>query len=564
MKRLIAYLLLLMVLIANASAEITFAWASKDVQYTPETLPRAFSQADTTVSAWRGERIGFQAIVASIEGADSLSVSLGSWTDSRGRVAMPASVGSAAWTRSVITDENRSCGDRAEMPTHRVFDIIDTVGSLVDIEKYGVCPIWCVVEVPRDVAPGTYFSQLTLKRGGEQIAALNVALDVNERVLPEVADWKFYLDFWQQPYSVSRYYGLERWSDAHFDALRPYMQALARAGQKVVTAILFYEPWGRQSYDKFDPMVETVLTADGQWTFNYDVFDKWVEFMDECGINGRINCFSMIPWDMSFRYFDEATNAYKCLNITTSSEEYQALWSAYLADFAAHLKEKGWFEKTAISMDERGLAAMRDAIAIANSAAPGLKIALAGNYHPEISADLDDYSIAYSQSFPADELARRKQAGQISTSYVCCADPGANIFTNNAPSDAAYLPIQAVAAGLDGILHWSWLNWNENPLEDSRLKLPGVDAYTFAPGDTYCYYPGPRTSVRFERLIEGIQQTEKIRLLREQWTTENNTSKIQELEQALQPFKSGKTDGVNSTAALVNNLERLLNRHYGI
>ena len=37
---------------------------------------------------------------------------------------------------------------------------------------------------------------------------------------------------------------------------------------------------------------------------------------------------------------------------------------------------------------------------------------------------------------------------------------------------------------------------------------------TWSSGDTYLVYPGPYSSVRFERLREGIQDYEKIRILK--------------------------------------------------
>ena len=152
---------------------------------------------------------------------------------------------------------------------------------------------------------------------------------------------------------VSRYEGVKNWSTAHFEALRPYMKMLARAGQKVATAILFYEPWGEQSNDKFEPMVETTLREDSTWAFDYTIFDQWITFLDSCGIKKQINCFSMVPWDMTFRYVDAKTGQYAYLKTTTRSADYQRLWTAFLKDFAAHLRQKGWFEKTCIAMDER-------------------------------------------------------------------------------------------------------------------------------------------------------------------------------------------------------------------
>ena len=104
---------------------------------------------------------------------------------------------------------------------------------------------------------------------------------------------------------------------------------------------MFYEPWGDQSHDKFSAMVRTTRTKSGEWQYDYTVFDQWVKLCEECGISEQINCFSMVPWDMSFRYYDEAQGKEVDLKTTTSSAEYKALWTAFLKSFAAHLKQQG-------------------------------------------------------------------------------------------------------------------------------------------------------------------------------------------------------------------------------
>ena len=58
-----------------------------------------------------------------------------------------------------------------------------------------------------------------------------------------------------------------------------------------------------------------------------------------------------------------------------------------------------------------------------------------------------------------------------------------------------------------GYLRWALNSWVKDPLLDSRF-------ISWAAGDCYLLYPGGRTSARFERLIEGIQAYEKIRILR--------------------------------------------------
>lgn len=168
------------------------------------------------------------------------------------------------------------------------------------------------------------------------------------------------------------------WSDKHLELLKPYAEYMARAGQKAVTTVLFYEPWGEQSNDKFEPMVETVRESDGTWSFDYTIFDRYVEFMAGQGIDKAIDCFTMVPWEMKFRYLDSVSGEYRFLDAPTSSSEYKELWTATLQSLAMHLREKGWFEKSYIFMDERGLDQMLDALAVANKAVPDFKRGLQG------------------------------------------------------------------------------------------------------------------------------------------------------------------------------------------
>ena len=518
-------------------------WASKDIHYQRHRLPSVSQKSDTVVYAWRGERVGLQGLAYAKDGAAGL------WS-----VAATAEGGIAdetGWLRYVITDDFNSCGTHpVGLQPFTVAEVLDT-GAEIVLEACEVRPFYVALEVPRDAQPGEYSVEVSISNGAGT-KTLTARVQVLDRTLPEPADYSYHLDLWQQPYSVSRYYGVQPWSEAHKELLKPYMRRLARAGQKVVTAILFYEPWGEQSNDKFQPMVETVKKADGTWEYRYGVFDEWVELMAGCGIDSQINCFSMVPWDMSFRYWDERTSSYKFLKTTTSAAEYKELWTSFLKAFAEHLREKGWFDKTCIAMDERGLGDMLNAYEIAQAAVPGIKMSLAGNRHSELTAKLHDYCIAYGQFFTPAELAQRRAAGRISTMYTCCTNAHPGLFTHSDPVDAAFIAPYCAANGFDGFLHWSWINWTDNPMEDTRFKL-------FAPGDTYFFYPGDRPSLRHERLLEGIQQYEKITILRKEWKAAGESGKLSELEAALEAMAGGPDSYAAGVAYQVNLLEAILN-----
>lgn len=481
------------------SVKMDLSWVSSDVQYTPESnLPDTLQQ-EMTISGWLGERIGAEALMKGLENyADSLSL----------ETVLPDETWKSeiGWVRYVLTNEYRTCGSAPDsMPAYQVADLID-FGSKQLLDSGAVTPIWCALDIPRDAKPGTYKVQCNICANGKTLKSLNLNVNVVNQLLPEPHDYKIHLDLWQQPYSVSRYYNVKPWSDEHFNLLHPYMQRLARAGQKVVSAILFYEPWGKQSNDKFQPMVETTRHADGTWSYDYTVFDKWVNFMAECGIDRQIDCYSMVPWDMSFRYWDETTSSYQNIVAKTTDKEYKELWTDFLIHFAEHLREQGWFEKTCIAMDERGLDDMLNAYKIAQDAVPGLKMSLAGVYHPELAELLYDYCLTYSQSFPAEVLSLRKSKGYWSTCYTCCSDSYPSLFSNAAPVESTFIPLISTARGFDGFLHWSWLNWTDDPKHDTRFKY-------FAPGDTYFFYPDNSPSIHWERFLDGVQQAEKVRAL---------------------------------------------------
>ena len=460
------------------------------------------------------------------------------------------STATAHFLSAVITDNFQNCGNHPDsLQTWLMPDIIGDDSIKADDSMYGKSA-WCTIEIPQNIKAGSYKLNLLLQQDGKTISTIPFTIKILNRKLT-LSD-NFHLNFWQQPYAVSRYYGVAPWSQAHLDILRPYMQLLARAGQRNASAILFYEPWGVQSNDKFDAMIETTRKADGTCSYDYTAFDRWISFLDSCGIDGDINCFSMVPWDMTFTYYDEASKSYKELKTTTNSKEYSDLWIPFLRSFAAHQKEKGWFDRTVIAMDERALDAMQDAYRIAQEAAPGIKMSLAGNYHKELVDKIYDYCIAWKQQFTPEDLTLRTSKGWISTSYTACPDAMPNVGSNNEPIEATYLPLYCLANGFNGFLRWAWMNWTDNPMYDSRFKL-------FTPGDTYIVYPGNHSSCRFEHIIRGVQNVAKIETLRKEYKQKRNQKALQLLEDALSQFKN-PTPNETELRESIYKIELLLNK----
>ena len=489
-------------------------------------------------SAWRGEKVFAQAVVSSDEELENVTLAVSDLRN--GKSVIPSESISLQFVGFVVSDlldttKYGQCGyrlDKSEWGEVLVADMLDIKDSM-NVPSGRRQPVWMTVAVPSDAKPGKYRGKLTVASNNAKSRSLPVELVVSDHILPPAHDWAFHLDLWQNPYSVARIENVPLWSDAHFEAMRPVMKMLADAGQKSVTATIMNRPWNGQTEDAFGSMVTKIRRIDGAWLYDYTVFDRWVEFMFSLGIDRQINCYSMIPWALEFDYYDQATSSNTTIQATPGSPEYNEYWGSFIADFARHLKSKGWFEKTMIAMDERPLESMQAVLSLIRKIEPDFKISLAGSYHEPVIYDIVDFSETFSgkKEFPESVKAKRKELGLTTTFYTCCAEAHPNLFVISDPDEAVWLGWFAQAENYDGYLRWAYNSWTLNPLTDTRFR-------TWPAGDCFVVYPGGRGSVRFSKLIEGIQDFEKVRILRAQWRKEGNEAKLAQLAEILKPFTS--------------------------
>ena len=491
-------------------------------------------------SAWRGEKVFAQAVISSDAELKDVTVAVSDLRSGKSVIGSGnISVQFVSFVVSDLLDTTKfgqcsSREDKSKWGEVLVADVLDLKESM-NIPTGRKQPVWMTVNVPSDAKPGKYTGRMSVSSSNAKTRSLPVELVVSDHILPPAHDWAFHLDLWQNPYSVARYAGVPLWSEAHFEAMRPVMRMLAEAGQKSVTATIMNRPWNGQTEDAFGSMVAKIRRIDGSWLYDYTIFDRWVEFMFSLGIDRQINCYSMIPWALEFDYYDQATSSPTTFQAAPGSEEYNEYWGSFIADFSRHLKAKGWFEKTMIAMDERPMESMQAVLSLIRRTEPDFKISLAGNYHEPINFGIADFSEGFApkKEFPESAKAKRKGLGLTTTFYTCCAEAHPNMFVISDPDEAAWLGWFAQAENYDGYLRWAYNSWTMDPLADARFR-------TWPAGDCFVVYPGGRGSVRFSKLVEGIQDFEKIRILKEQWRKEDDDSKLSHLAEILKSFSSEK------------------------
>ncbi len=460
--------------------------------------------------AWRGERVHAQVLVWSKKPVSQLRADPTSLTSSAGGT-IAATAMRIRFVRYVLSElppgsRTTHCDAIDQQAAYLVPDVLDPAGRF-DVPATTTRPVWITVDVPRNAAPGTYNGTVRLKAENGFDQALGLHLEIQGGAVPPLADWSFRVDFWQNPWAVAHQHRVAPWSEAHLAVLRQHLRALADMGQTYVSAYITHSPWNDVTYVPDGTMVDWIRQRDGSFTFDYRIFDTYVELAMSCGINDAISCFTLLPWDGRIRYLDAGTGNYVWTKWATDSPEYAKFWKAFLADLRKHLTTRGWFQKTYLEVNERSLEETLRAIQVARSDSRDWKLTYAGNHHAEFVEPIDDLCTVINSETPGPELAARRKRGQTSTFYVACLPAFPNDFPFSPPAENIWMGWHAAARGMDGFLRWAWDNWPANPLLDSRHVL-------FPAGDTFLVYPGPIASIRMELLRQGFVDFEKIRLVR--------------------------------------------------
>ena len=525
--------------------------ASIDHRYAKNRLPNLKSTTNHWSSvAWRGERLYAQLVIFSNEDLQHIRFESTPLISEDG-TGLGADSLKAQFIRYVL----------AEGVLYP--DILDPIETL-DLPANTTRPVWVTIDVPHDAKAGQYSGKIVIVAAGGIQCDFVFQLEVLPLVLPNAKDWKFYLDLWQNPFAVARWHNVKLWSDEHFHLMEPYWRMLAQAGQKCLTVSLIHHPWRAQVYDGYKEMITWIHKSDGSWEYNFDLLDKYVAFAERVGLDDQINCYSMIPGSNRFRYIDQKTGDIREIEAKPGQSAYEEHWKPFLKALEKHILHKGWTGRLAIAMDEKPEEDILIAQGLIRKYAPSVKIASATN-HPTKSFQLDDWSSSIGIPIAPKVIRKRNENPElVTTFYVCCGPQKPNTFTHSPPVESAWIGLYAAGRNLTGFLRWAYNSWNENPFYDTKYwtkKWPS--------GDCFLIYPGPRSSIRFERLREGIQDYEKIQILRKIAARKNDNPKviqaIKDLDKALSmiDFKNAQktasvTKQVNDVKDTILKLSRIL------
>ena len=382
----------------------------------------------------------------------------------------------------------------------------------INIKEKTYQSVWLTISIPWNATAGTYVGRVTAK-SGQEMQSLPVYLTVYPLTIPSKHHLK--VVEWYNTGGFSRFHGIqEEYSPAWFAMLGKYADNMVEH---------------RQNSFRVDMDVITISQSnDGIFAFDFSRFDQIAQVFWSTGKMDFMETGFLVDkgakgWsDSNFRWQEFTVKK------TATGEQVKLpgieVVPSFVAAFEAHLRQKGWLDKTWFHiMDEPSV---HNALSWADFSQ------FIHKYGPNLSRMdaiettflLNDIEIAVPKldhfSNWNETYKKWQQEGHELWFYTVGIYQG-SLYPNKTIDvpliDSRIMHWLNYKYDATGYLHWGWNQWNENPLQDVGMHI----------GDAWHVYPardGVLNSLRWEEMRNGIQDYEYF------WMLEN---KIQALKDSL-------------------------------
>jgi len=380
--------------------------------------------------------------------------------------------------------------------------------KLVSVKAGRNQPVWLTIFVPKQTAPGTYTATVEILADSES-ATVPLSVRVHPVTLPD--ERTLYLTNWFSASNIAGAHGLEKWSEPFWKMLEAYAWCMADHRQNVVITRIF-------------ELITARDDGNGNLTFDFSLFDRWVELFKRAGVIGIIEGGHLAgrgEWEAKdFDAYRPVTanpdgSVQKNPPVKATSDEERRFLSQFLPALQKHLEEKNWSDIYLQHLTDEPIAVNAESYkklaSFVREFAPKLRT-IDASMCTEIAGSIDIWvplppELEAKLSF----FQERKKLGDDVWFYTCLVPRGKymNRFLDYPLVETRLLHWMNFKYGLTGYLHWGLNHWHGDPFKD-------VPDDILPPGDSHIVYPGkrgPLSSIRLEALRDGVEDYELLKLL---------------------------------------------------
>ena len=205
--------------------------------------------------------------------------------------------------------------------------------------------LWVEINIPRDANPGEYnliFSVIGNDYVGNHETSFT--LEVIDATLP---DDEIYFTQWFHCDCLANYYGVEVWSERHWEIVENFVCVAAKNGINLLLTPVFTPPLDTAvGGERRTTQLVGVSKENGKYAFDFTLVDRWMDMCDRCGIKYIEVSHLFTQWGVKNAPKIMATvdGEYKQIfgwDTAATDEKYKAFLRQFLEEFIEHMKARG-------------------------------------------------------------------------------------------------------------------------------------------------------------------------------------------------------------------------------
>lgn len=432
--------------------------------------------------------------------------------------------------------------------------------------KTSLQSVWIEIEPQGNVVAGVYpivFAFVEKDKG--EVARVSVEIEIIDALLPKQ---ELIFTQWFYPDCLMQYYGVETYSEEHWNIIEAFMRNARKYGQNMIlTPVL--SPELDTYIGGYRPVTQLVDISinDGKYAFRFDKLGRWIDLCEKVGIEYfEINHF-FSQWGAAacpqvIATVDGEEKRIFGWDTPSDSDEYKTFLKSFIPEVLAYFKSKNNADKRCYFhiSDEPNLQKLENYAKASNILSDLVK------GYPVIDA-LSNYDFyekgLVEKPIPATNHIQPFLDNEVKNlwTYYCCVQnlDVANRFFAMPSARNRIIGTQLYKFAIEGFLHWGYNFYNSQFSYEQINPFLCSDAGAYFPsGDAYSVYPGkdgtPWPSLRQVVFGEALQDLRALKLCQQLYGREKT---MELLEMGVEPITFDKYP---QDADYLLNLRRRINR----
>jgi len=219
-----------------------------------------------------------------------------------------------------------------------------------------VASLWLTVRAPKDAKPGRYEGTVSVTADGMEPTIVPLRVTISNWTLPDPKDFRVQNFAYFSDEALARHYGVQRWSDKHFELMGKSLALMAEVNSRQVFINLAIDFYGLGSNQ--ETVVRWIKQPDGSYKHDFTVFDKYLDMIAKATAKPlplRLNCWGEVGKDgknasgKMVSVLDPATGKVEPMEQPTfGTEESYRFWKPVIDEVLKRIKARGWLDVTSL------------------------------------------------------------------------------------------------------------------------------------------------------------------------------------------------------------------------